>query len=200
MRIILSIVLLLFLSACSIIRNVEEDNVKTVILKNDESEYKQNFTHTDKILRILNPDTPLYLNSRAILYITEDISGTYAYHFWGDLPSNFYRFILSSKLEKSGIFKNIIGANTKLNADYALESRLDDFEQILNRDENYVKIAISMNLVDLQKDKIIAHRYFTKRQDIPKKDVLVTFKAFEKALNSLNDDIVFWINSVLTQK
>lgn len=199
MRIALSIILLLILSACSI-KNVQEDSVKTLILKSDESEYKQNFIHTDKILRILNPDTPLYLNSRAIIYILEGISGAYAYHFWGDLPSNFYRFILSSKLEKSGIFKNIIGANTKLNADYVLESRLDDFEQILNGDENYVKIAISVSLVDLQKDKIIAHRYFIKRQDIPKKDVLVTFKAFEKALNSLNDDIVFWINSVLTQK
>lgn len=196
MKIFLSIVLVLILNACSL-KQSQVDKTQNFILKSDNEAFGKSFKQRDKGLKILVPDTPLYLNSYRVIYIENGLSSAYAHHFWGDLPSNLYRFMLLSKLEQSGIFETLVGQNSPITADLVLEGRLNSFEQIINERENYVKLSLSLNLIDVKKNRVLAHRDFVWTENIDKADVILTLRAFEKALNRLTSEIVFWIDSSL---
>lgn len=193
MKTFLTMILALFLGACSL-KQSGVDLSQNFILKNNGKVFETSFKSRDKSLKILNPDVPLYLNSYQIIYIQNGISNAYAHHFWGDVPSNLYRFVLLSKFEQSGIFKSLVGQNSPVLADFILEGRLDSFEQIIDKKENYAKLALSLNLVDVKQNKIIAHKNFIVKENIAKIDINETFKAFEKALNELTNEIVVWVD------
>lgn len=193
MKTFLTMILALFLGACSL-KQSGVDLSQNFILKNEGKAFETSFKSRDKSLKILNPDVPLYLNSYQIIYIQNGISNAYAHHFWSDVPSNLYRFVLLSKFEQSGIFKSLVGQNSPVLADFILEGRLDSFEQIIDKKENYVKLALSLNLVDVKQNKIIAHKNFIVKENIAKIDINETFKAFEKALNELTNEIVVWVD------
>lgn len=193
MKTFLIMILALFLGACSL-KQSGVDLSQNFILKNEGKAFETSFKSRDKSLKILNPDVPLYLNSYQIIYIQNGISNAYAHHFWGDVPSNLYRFVLLSKFEQSGIFKSLVGQNSPVLADFILEGRLDSFEQIIDKKENYAKLALSLNLVDVKQNKIIAHKNFIVKENIAKIDINETLKAFEKALNELTNEIVVWVD------
>ncbi|MBZ7965693.1 ABC-type transport auxiliary lipoprotein family protein [Campylobacter molothri] len=178
---------------CSI--NNQIDKTQMFILKNDEISSNISFKKTNKILKIKNAYLPLYLNSKSIIYTKNNISNTYAYHFWADLPSNFYKSFLLSKLEKTKIFKTVISSQSSLNADYVLESRIDSFEQIIDLKQNYTQITVSVNLIDAKKNEIIAHQFFNCKENINQNNISNIYQSFEKNLNSLTKDIILWINS-----
>ncbi|WP_417903814.1 ABC-type transport auxiliary lipoprotein family protein [Campylobacter sp. LH-2024] len=178
---------------CSI--NNQIDKTQMFILKNDEISSNISFKKTNKILKIKNAYLPLYLNSKSIIYTKNNISNTYAYHFWADLPSNFYKSFLLSKLEKTKIFKAVISSQSSLNADYVLESRIDSFEQIIDLKQNYTQITVSVNLIDVKKNEIIAHQFFNCKENINQNNISNIYQSFEKNLNSLTKDIILWINS-----
>ncbi|MCH5336217.1 MAG: membrane integrity-associated transporter subunit PqiC [Campylobacter sp.] len=193
MKTFLTMILALFLGACSL-KPIQVEQSQYFILKSDEKISSKDFKSRDKSLKILNPDVPLYLNSYQIIYIQNGISNAYAHHFWGDVPSNLYRFVLLSKFEQSGIFKSLVGQNSPVLADFILEGRFDSFEQIIDKKENYAKLALSLNLVDVKQNKIIAHKNFIVKENIAKIDINETLKAFEKALNKLTNEIVVWVD------
>ena len=196
MKIFLNAILILTLSACSL-KQVEVDKTQKIILKNDNKAFETSFKQRAKSLKILTPDVPLYLNSYQVIYIQNELSNAYAYHFWGDLPSNLYRFMLLSKFEQSKIFTSLVGQNSPIIADFILEGRLDSFEQILSEKENYIRLSLSLNLIDFKKNRLLAHKNFIVKENIDKIDINLTFKAFEKALNTLTNEIVFWVDSHL---
>lgn len=192
--------LLILFSGCSISNNTI-DKTQNFILKNNENiSIHQNFKPTNKILKIRNASLPLYLNSQSIIYIKDGISNSYAYHFWADTPSDFYRSLLLSKFEKSKIFKALILQGNSLEADYILDSRMDSFEQIINKNENYVKISVSVNLISAKENTIVSHHFFEIKENIETIDIFSTAKTFEKALNLLGNEIILWTNSTLNQK
>lgn len=194
MKIILLFFIFIFLSACSI---KSTDISQEFILKSNERDFNQSFKTTDQTLKILDFDVPLYLNSKNITYIKDDISGIYAYHFWADTPNNLLRFILLNKLEKSHLFKALIGKHSKINADIALEGRMDSFEQILNKNDNYVKINISLNLINIKNNTLISHKYFTIKEKVANNNPKEISKSFEEACNKLSNEIIIWINNSL---
>lgn len=128
------------------------------------------------------------------------ISKAYAYHFWADLPNNLYQSLLLSKFEQSQIFKALLSQGSSVGSDYILESRIDSFEQVVDENENYVSISISINFIDAKESKIIAHRLFSIKERVKKIDIFDVYQSFEKALNSLGNEIVLWINATLDEK
>ena len=185
------------LCGCSLRHETINKN-ENIILKNEGIHANEIFKKTDKILKIRNADAPLYLNSRAIVYIDNGFSNKYAHYFWGDLPSNLYSSLVLSKFEQSKIFVTLLSSTSSLSADYVLESRMNSFEQILNANENYAQISISVNFINLANNQIIAHKIFSIKEKIEKKDIHSTYNAFQKALNKIGDEIVFWVNSNLS--
>lgn len=194
-KIFYTLIFMLMLHGCAL-RHESIDKSENLILK-DDGNLKGDFKKTDKILKIRKADTPLYLNSRAIIYVDRGFSNQYAYHFWADLPSNLYTSLLLAKFEKSEIFTTLLSQNSSLGANFVLESRINSFEQILNKDENYAYISISVNLIELEKNQIIAHKIFSVQEKIEKNNMPSLYNAFNKALNQLSKSIVFWVNAHL---
>lgn len=192
-------ILALIFNGCSIPTSTL-DKTQSFILKNDELPLQANFIKSDKILKIQNASLPLYLHSRSIIYVQKGVSGAYAYHFWADLPNNLYQSLLLSKFEQSQIFKALLSQGSSVGSDYILESRIDSFEQVIDKNENYVSISISINFIDAKESKIIAHRLFSIKERVEKIDIFDVYQSFEKALNSLGNEIVLWINATLDEK
>ncbi|EOW1086060.1 ABC-type transport auxiliary lipoprotein family protein [Campylobacter coli] len=192
-------ILALIFNGCSIPTSTL-DKTQSFILKNDELPLQANFIKSDKILKIQNASLPLYLHSRSIIYVQKGISKAYAYHFWADLSNNLYQSLLLSKFEQSQIFKALLSQGSSVGSDYILESRIDSFEQVVNENENYVSISISINFIDAKESKIIAHRLFSIKERVKKIDIFDVYQSFEKALNSLGNEIVLWINATLDEK
>ncbi|HDZ5065243.1 TPA: membrane integrity-associated transporter subunit PqiC [Campylobacter jejuni] len=192
---ILTFVFILY--GCSL-RHENINKNENIILKDEGIHPNIFFKKTDKILKIRNTNAPLYLNSRAIIYIDNGFSNKYAHYFWGDLPSNLYSSLILSKFEQSNIFTTLLSSTSSLNANYVLESRINSFEQILNGNENYAQISISVNFINLENNQIIAHKIFNIKENIEKKDIRSTYNAFQKALNKIGNEIVFWVNSNLS--
>ncbi|EKF1363174.1 membrane integrity-associated transporter subunit PqiC [Campylobacter coli] len=192
-------ILVFIFNACSVPTSTL-DKTQSFILKNDEIPLQADFIKSDKILKIQNASLPLYLHSRSIVYIQKGVSGTYAHHFWADLPNNLYQSLLLSKFEQSQIFKALLSRGSSVRSDYILESRIDSFEQVVDENENYVSISISINFIDAKESKIIAHRLFSIKERVKKIDIFDVYQSFEKALNSLGNEIVLWINATLDEK
>ncbi|MBM0637242.1 ABC-type transport auxiliary lipoprotein family protein [Campylobacter sp. VicNov18] len=188
------ILLFIFIfNGCSF-RHEVVDKTQNIMLKDNKTLLNTDFKKTHKILKIRTPDLPLYLNSRYIVYTYKGFSNKYAHYFWADLPSNLYSFLILSKLEQSQMFTTVLLPTSSLNAHYALESTINSFEQIID-DENHAKISLSINLINLQNNQIIAHKNFTHKENIKKQDMHALYNAFEKAINKITNDIVSWINS-----
>lgn len=198
-KFILIAILALIFNACSIPTSTL-DKTQSFILKNDEIPLQANFIKSDKILKIQNASLPLYLHSRSIIYIQKGVSGAYAYHYWADLPNNLYQSLLLSKFEQSQIFKTLLSQGSSIGSDYILESRIDSFEQVINENENYISISISVNFIDAKESKIIAHRLFSVKEKLDKIDIFNVYQSFEKALNFIGNEIVLWINTTLDEK
>ncbi|EAI6362030.1 hypothetical protein CDX27_05110 [Campylobacter coli] len=198
-KFILIAILALIFNACSIPTSTL-DKTQSFILKNDGIPLQANFIKSDKILKIQNASLPLYLHSRSIIYIQKGVSGTYAYHYWADLPNNLYQSLLLSKFEQSQIFKTLLSQGSSIGSDYILESRIDSFEQVINENENYISISISVNFIDAKESKIIAHHLFSAKEELDKIDIFNVYQSFEKALNFIGNEIVLWINATLDEK
>lgn len=198
-KFILIAILALIFNACSIPTSTL-DKTQSFILKNDGIPLQANFIKSDKILKIQNTSLPLYLHSRSIIYIQKGVSGAYAYHYWADLPNNLYQSLLLSKFEQSQIFKTLLSQGSSIGSDYILESRIDSFEQVINENENYISISISVNFIDAKESKIIAHRLFSAKEELDKIDIFNVYQSFEKALNFIGNEIVLWINTTLDEK
>ncbi|HEB9311306.1 TPA: membrane integrity-associated transporter subunit PqiC [Campylobacter coli] len=198
-KFILVAILALIFNACSIPTSTL-DKTQSFILKNDGIPLQANFIKSDKILKIQNASLPLYLHSRSIIYIQKGVSGAYAYHYWADLPNNLYQSLLLSKFEQSQIFKTLLSQGSSIGSDYILESRIDSFEQVINENENYISISISVNFIDAKESKIIAHRLFSVKEELDKIDIFNVYQSFEKALNFIGNEIVLWINTILDEK
>ena len=184
----LILILTLILSGCVL---KQESKIQNIVLKSDEN-LSLSYKKSDKILKIKKASLPLYLNSRFISYQKNGFYDKYAYYLWGDLPSNLYVNLLFSKLEKSEIFKAVISQESALQSDFVLESRIDCFEQILNEKENLVKISLSVNFINSYRNQIIAHKNFTIKENI--KDKNDTFRAFDRALNKIANEIILWLS------
>ncbi|MDX2323532.1 ABC-type transport auxiliary lipoprotein family protein [Campylobacter hepaticus] len=187
------LIFIFILNGCSLKREFVNPN-QSLLLKDDKSLVSINFKKTNKILKIRNIDTPLYLNSKHIIYLNRGFANKYAHYLWADLPSDLYSSLILSKFEQSQIFISAFSQVSSLKADYILESKINAFNQIINLHENYVQISISVNFIDLEKNQMIAHKNFSIKENIEKKDIYATHNAFEKALNTLTNEIVLWVN------
>lgn len=191
-------ILLLFftifiLNACSFKSKTTDQTI--LLLYNDNSLKNMEFKHSPKNLKILNPNAPLYLNSRKIFYEKDGLSGTWGYHFWADLPSALVLNNLEQKFELSQIFKTLIGTAGALKSDFILESRLENFEQSITKNNSYARISLYVNLIDNNKQILIAQQRFEIKEKLENNSSKALLNAFNKALNSINNDIVIWVNS-----
>lgn len=196
MRKILWIVVFL-MAGCS---TTVVDREQYLILKS----FKNDTPHgegTGKSIKIARATLPLYLNSREIVYVRDGIARAYAHSFWGDLPSDFYRLVLLDKLERSGLFTAVIEQGGVVDADLILQSRVEEFEQVIGEDGGaYAKISVNLTLLDAKGAKELAHTRLSAQKLLADWEIHSLQAAFENALNDIGSQAVLWLDENLNAK
>jgi len=193
---IILLIFLIFLNACAI----KEDKTRNLSLRSDEKSFEFSTTPSNKSLKILNPYALNSLNSNQILYVQDGIVRAYAYHFWQDTPLNLCRFVFLNKLEQSKIFTALSTQNSTLKSDFVLESRLDNFEELIIKKQKFAFISLSFNLIDTKTNSLIAHKKISSKININKDDIDTILNAFDTAINSVGNELVLWLNLAVFAK
>jgi len=143
-------------------------------------------------LKILAPQSTLYLKSENISYIKGNEFGTYSQHAFSGAPVWLFKQNLMYKFESAHLFKAIVSELSLLKTDFVLESSLENFEQIFN-EKNQSVVKISANISLLKDKALLSQRFFTKEIASKGFGIDPSIKAFEEALNALNDEIFKWV-------
>ncbi|MCW1360176.1 ABC-type transport auxiliary lipoprotein family protein [Campylobacter sp. CCS1377] len=200
MRKILLCIFALFLSACSFSqKEINPPSVK-FILNSDELLATETLTQTHYKIKILMPQSPLYLQSNQIYYLKKNELNSYAFHMWeSPLTMSYYSF-MTHKLQNSGIFEAVINKNSLISPDYILESRMDNFEQVFDDNDNFVWLKMSVSLIRAQDKTLLGQRFFDYRTEVDNQNIQSVVAAFDKTLNSLSNDLVVWISELLKKE
>lgn len=184
-----------FITACS---TVTTDKEQSLILK--PCCYETGYENTEKNIRIAKPTLPLYLNSKEIVYVQDGIAKSYAHTFWGDLPSNFYRLVLFNKLEHSGLFDAVVEQGDGVGVDLILQSRIEAFEQLFEKNNFYTHIQVSLSLIDAKSLKRLNYTQFSAKKRLENLEISTLRNAFEESLNHIGSWIVSWLDQSLNSE
>lgn len=185
-------ILIFFMMGCS---TATVDKEQSLVLKS--CCYEGSYKNTGKSIKVARPTLPLYLNSKEIVYVKGGVAKTYAHTFWGDLPSNFYRFMLLNKLEYSGLFTTVMTQGGVVDVDLILQSRIDEFEQIFEKGGVYAKISVDLTLLDVKGAKKLAHTKINVKKPLKNLKTKTLQATFEEALNQVSSQIVLWLSENL---
>lgn len=191
--------LLLFLiifSACSL-APAPQASPTTHILKANDKIVLQNKNSGKKSIKIAPIQTVFYLKSNEIAYIKDSELSAYSKHSWKNSPASSLTSLLTTKFEKNKLFKVVLNAGSEIQADLVLESRLDAFEQVFQKDKSYIHLELSASLISHKNAKLLGSRHFSYKISVQRLTPDSAISSFDEALNLLGDDMVLWINKLL---
>lgn len=191
--------LLLFLiifSACSL-APAPQASPTTHILKANDKIVLQNKNSGKKSIKIAPIQTVFYLKSNEITYIKDSELSAYSKHSWKNSPASSLTSLLTTKFEKNKLFKVVLNAGSEIQADLVLESRLDAFEQVFQKDKSYIHLELSASLISHKNAKLLGSRHFSYKIPVQRLTPDSAISSFDEALNLLGDDMVLWINKLL---
>lgn len=180
-------------------------NPTTYILQSDENIVLSKAKTSPKSVQIASTQSVFYLKTNEIIYIKDNELSSYAKHSWKSSPSNALQSILAAKFEKNKLFAVVLNSNSQIKADLLLETRFDRFEQVFTsendgengKDESVVVLELSANLIDNNSKKVLGNRHFSYKIKVEQLSPASAANTFNKALNTLCDDVVLWLDGVL---
>ena len=195
MKTILTI-LALFLSACTTtLPPVQEYRVAP---KLDLVQTQESSICKDKSLKVSQVFGNSFLKSTDMHYVIGEYKElSFTESAWSDSLAKLLTSEILTTLREAGIYHNVESYRSRSDADYVLESSINDFMQYFDKDakKSYVVVDITMSLVDVKSSKVIATKRFYKR--VEAKDV--NAKEGVVALNSAFKDVlqqsVVWLKS-----
>lgn len=188
------------MSGCSLAPSPTQ-NPTTYILQSDENIVLSKAKTSPKSVQIASTQSVFYLKTNEIIYIKDNELSSYAKHSWKSSPSNALQSILAAKFEKNKLFAVVLNSNSQIKADLLLETRFDRFEQVFTSEndgenESVVVLELSANLIDNNSKKVLGNRHFSYKIKVEQLSPASAANTFNKALNTLCDDVVLWINEI----
>jgi len=117
-----------------------------------------------KILEIEYPKALGAISSSRIYYKRGDTTNYYLYSRWSSsLNSMLYKDILKSM--QNSKYKNVIGYDSSANANLKLETQIIDFYHIVQKNNSYAQITISVKLIG-SNNKIIKSKIFRYKKEV----------------------------------
>lgn len=189
------------MSGCSLAPSPTQ-NPTTYILQSDENIVLSKAKTSPKSVQIASTQSVFYLKTNEIIYIKDNELSSYAKHSWKSSPSNALQSILAAKFEKNKLFAVVLNSNSQIKADLLLETRFDRFEQVFTSEndgenESVVVLELSANLIDNNSKKVLGNRHFSYKIKVEQLSPASAANTFNKALNTLCDDVVLWLDGVL---
>ena len=187
---------LLIFSACSLAPTPQASPTSYILKANDKI-VLQNKNVATKSIKIAPIQAVFYLKSNEITYIKDNELNSYSKHSWKISPVSSLTSLLTTKFEKNKLFKVVLNAGSEILADLVLESRLDAFEQVFQKDKSYIHLELSASLIWHKNAKLLGSRHFNYKIPVQSLTPNSAISSFDEALNLLGDDMVLWINKLL---
>ena len=159
---------------------IDTQDVKSKVLNSECS---------DKSIKIL----PAYSSNTFLttsMYYVEDKNKIYAYtkSKWATSPNSMITQYFESLLKDMQLYKYVINSKSRAVSDLVLEIKIDDFMQYYSKDykKSYVKVILSLNIIDVKKAKVIKSAKYTKTLDATPLDASGGVDALKSALDDIS--------------
>ena len=136
--------------------------------------------------------TGLY-HDRAILYVEEDKPlelKRYHYNFWSETPANLIHGALYQAITDSGISQKVSGEVTQSRADYVIDTRIVNFERVIQGSEVTVQVALDVHV----RSGSNSSRFWTKRYSselqIATTAMYPSAEAFGQAMQVISEQLI----------
>jgi ABC-type uncharacterized transport system auxiliary subunit len=157
------------------------------------------------ILRVVNLSVPVWLNSTNIYYQLEYRNGgeiaPYSQARWVSSPAILIRLLVQNTLAEDPFWKAVIGPESLAQADYKVELRITDFQQVfIKPDQSKGLLRAFATLVDNEADAMVAQREFRFETIAPSADVEGGTRALSKNAYKLAQAVRSWLRQVVTTR
>jgi ABC-type uncharacterized transport system auxiliary subunit len=141
------------------------------------------FAALDKVL-LADPTEAdsLYDDFRMVYRLSPYEINYYSFNFWSEKPAKLIHNSLLDFLLRSRVFKDVRAETTRDDADLRLKSRLLVIEEIDTENTWYARLAMELEIIDIQSGKTVAFRRFDTRMPLPAKSLSEVSVALSKIL------------------
>jgi cholesterol transport system auxiliary component len=138
--------------------------------------------------------------SAASFYDTQDLvfsrsPGTRAYYqfnAWTERPGRAIHELLVARLERSGAFKAVVGADRPVANALVLRTDLEEIYHDAVKPPGEARIVLTAELIDPSRNASLARRSFSQAAPAPTYDAEGAVLGFRQALGTLLDEVVGW--------
>jgi len=116
---------------------------------------------------------------------------------WSDSLAKLLTSEILKALREADIYHNVESYRSRSDAQYVLESSVNDFMQYFDKDakESYVIVDITMTLVDVKSSKVVTTKRFYKRLNAKEADAKAGVEALNSAFKEVLYEVVEWLKS-----
>ena len=148
----------------------------------------------DRVLRVQRVEGDSAVMTRSILYKKDGALKAYKYGRWSELPSTRLQEIFIEAIEKQKIFRATVSSRSYAMADLILESSLENFEEIYDKDRPYVRVKIRFRLIERQGADIVGSVLIDSVYPVEQKEASGVVLAFNKAVEKVVVNLIGWLN------
>ena len=152
-----------------------------------------------KIVKVASVYAGDDLHSRSMFYVENGMKKfAYASSEWAEAPQKFVHKEVMQMLAQTKLFGFVQLPSSKVESDFILETRLNDFTQYFEEDnkKSYVVASITFTLVNSKKHTIVASKTFSSKVDASSLNAVGGVKALSVALKEVLSDASVWIAKV----
>lgn len=196
MSVVLSIIVVLFLSGCSLTREVPPSVTYRLDPQNSlEISLEQGCR--EKVIRITLVQSPQSLRSDSIYYSdTHAKSYQYTRARWQTAPAEQFQQIIESAVTGSELFKGVIPFKSLAKEDWLLEVRLEAMDQQIADDGSSTTVLrLYAVIIDRYSREILAEKRFIHTEDSEISDVMTAVASWSRATGAFEEALTLWLAS-----
>lgn len=191
------IALIVLLSGCTTVKpSITEYRV---ISKVADAKKSSSTLCRDKSLKIAQAFSSSSLMSLNMDYIeSENRVFSYTKSQWQESPNSTIAQELLKNIRSSELFGSVESSKSRSKSDWILEANIEEFMQFFSKDmqNSYVKVAITLTIVDVKKDSVVATKTFSSKVDAKTLDAEGGVEALSIALFEVISQNIEWLDGV----
>lgn len=123
---------------------------------------------------------------------------SYSKSQWQESPNSFVASQLLKSIRDSGLFSSVHSSKSRVKSNLILETNIEEFMQFYSQDmkSSFVHVVISLTLVDVKTDSVVANKTFSSKFDAKTADANGGVEALSSALSEIVSQNIEWLNGV----
>jgi cholesterol transport system auxiliary component len=146
-----------------------------------------------RVLRVQRVEGDKIAQTKFLFYKQNGALKPYKYARWSDFLATRLQQIFTEALEKEKIFASVISSKSFVVANLLLESSLENFEEVYEKENSFVHVRIRFRLIERKKAKFVDSILIEHKVKVIKKSTQGVIKAYEEALNLVIKDLSEWL-------